>query len=332
MSELSASEYRKLHGLYTSPKSPAAFGSVRSLMKASGLNRKKVVAYLESSSTYTKFKQANRKFQRLRVSSLGINHIWSMDVAFMEKLAKENNGVKYLLVAIDTLSRFVRVQPMMNKSAEEAKQAFQKMIDVPTLTFPIKLWVDQGKEFQGAFKTFCDNNEIEVYHTFSETKSSMAERAIRSLKTLLYKYFEEFETFRYMHHLQKFVKIMNSRVNRSIGKPPNQFSFKDARKLSLATVESRSGNPVRSPRFSVGDRVRIAYKEMPFKKGYKQKFTNEVFQVARVSNPRNNSQPPTYLLQDRNGEKIIGRFYGNELTQYKYLDSRNRPRHQRSFL
>ena len=78
---LTESEYRKLHGLYTSLNHPSAFGSISNLRKASGLPRKKVLAYLETSKTYTKFKPAQRKFPRLPVISLGIKHIWSLDVA-----------------------------------------------------------------------------------------------------------------------------------------------------------------------------------------------------------------------------------------------------------
>ena len=70
--KLTESEYRKLHGIYTSPSDPAAFGSVRNLVKASGLPRSKVLAYLQSSSTYTKFRATKLKFTRLPVVSLGI--------------------------------------------------------------------------------------------------------------------------------------------------------------------------------------------------------------------------------------------------------------------
>ena len=42
------------------------------------------------------------------------------------KLAKYNNGVKYLLVAVDVLSRFLRVVPM-RKSAPDVAKAFEKM-------------------------------------------------------------------------------------------------------------------------------------------------------------------------------------------------------------
>ena len=39
-----------------------------------------------------------------------------MDLAFVEKLACQNNGVKYLLVAVDIFSGFVRVQTMKTKT------------------------------------------------------------------------------------------------------------------------------------------------------------------------------------------------------------------------
>ena len=102
---LTESEYRKLHGLYTSLNHPSALGSISHLRKASGLIRKKVLAFLETSKTYTKFKPAQRKIPRLPVISLGINHIWSLDVAYMESIAKFNDGVKYLFFAVYSLAK-----------------------------------------------------------------------------------------------------------------------------------------------------------------------------------------------------------------------------------
>ena len=113
---LSETEYRKLHCIYTSFSNPAASGSVKNLVKASGLPRKKVLTYLQSSSTYTKFKPSRRYFQRLPVIALGINQIWSLDVAYIEKLQKFNDGYKYLLLAVDVLSRKIRMQPLKDKT------------------------------------------------------------------------------------------------------------------------------------------------------------------------------------------------------------------------
>ena len=51
-----------------------------------------------------------------------------MDLAFVDKLASQNNRVKYLLVAVDIFSRFVRVQTMKTKYAKDNLQAVRKMI------------------------------------------------------------------------------------------------------------------------------------------------------------------------------------------------------------
>ena len=101
-----------------------------------------------------------------------------MDVAYMDKIAKHNNGVKYLLVAVDVLSRYLRVQPTKTMYAKDCVEAFKKMIKTKQ---PEKVWTDKGTEFKGEFKTFCENKKIHLYTTENETKSAFAERNIRSL-------------------------------------------------------------------------------------------------------------------------------------------------------
>ena len=56
------------------------------------------------------------------------NEIWSLDLAYVDKLAKYNRGVRYLLVAVDCLSRYLRVEPLKTKYAKETAEAFKKMI------------------------------------------------------------------------------------------------------------------------------------------------------------------------------------------------------------
>ena len=70
----------------------------------------------------------------------------------MEKLAEHNNGYKYLLVAVDTLSQNTRVEALKSKTSEETCRAFKQMVNFEHLDFPIKVWVDLGKEFKGSFK------------------------------------------------------------------------------------------------------------------------------------------------------------------------------------
>ena len=184
--QLSESERKTLEKLYT--QGPAAYGSVESLKKARKLPKRKVETFLAQTDAYTKYRAPRKKFPRLKVQAYRINEIWSIDVAYMDKLAKYNNGVKYLLVAVDVLSRFLRVEPTKTKSTADSTRAFKRMI---TKSIPEKVWLDKGSEFEGEFKQICDSKNIDIYSTHSETKSAFAERNIRSLKNIIYIHLEK---------------------------------------------------------------------------------------------------------------------------------------------
>ena len=104
-----------------------------------------------------------------------------MDLAYVDKLAKANNGVKYLLVRQDLFDRTVNAKGMKTKTSHENVKTFSSMIAKSNR--PKKIWVDKG-EFAGAFKKFCAAEGIQVYSTMSETKAAFAERTIRSLKNI----------------------------------------------------------------------------------------------------------------------------------------------------
>ena len=67
------------------------------------------------------------------------------------------------------------------------------------------------------------------------------------------------------------------------------------------------------PKFQVGDRVRIFKKKNIFDKGFTTNWTKELFIVTEVQN----TIPPTYKIQDLNGEDIEGTFYEQELQKSK---------------
>ena len=207
---LSKSERQKLQRLYTHGN--AAYGSVRNLAKASKLPVSKVRQFFHSKDSYTKFTLATRKFKRMRAFARYKNEIWCMDLAYVDKLANDNRGIKYLLVRQDVFDKTIDVRGLKTKDSKEALRAFTQMITKRKR--PQKIWVDKGKEFAGEFKKFCDREGIQIYSTMSETKATFAERAIRSLKNVLYRYSEDYG-YKYIHKLPQFVTTLNTRRNRS---------------------------------------------------------------------------------------------------------------------
>ena len=109
-------------------QSGATYVSVRNLVKASNLSVSKVRQFLHSKPSYTKFIFATRKLKQLKAFARFKNEIWCMDLAYVDKLAKDNNGVKYLLVRQDLFDRTLDAKGMKTKDSRENFRAFLSMI------------------------------------------------------------------------------------------------------------------------------------------------------------------------------------------------------------
>ena len=62
-------------------------------------------------------------------------------------------------------------------------------------------------------------------------------------------------------------------------------------------------------KFKVGDRVRISKYKNIFAKSYNPNWSEEIFVIKKSKN----TVPWTYVINDLNGEEIIGKFYEKDL-------------------
>ena len=230
------------------------------------------------------------------------NEIWCMDLAYVDKLAKDNNGVKYLLVRQDLFDRTVDAKRMKTKDSEETVKTFSKMITKKKR--PKKVWVDQGTEFAGKFKKFYSAEGKENHSRMSETKAAFAERTIHSLKNFLYCYMEDYG-YKSIHKLPQFIATMNSRNNRSIDMKPNHVKNSDF----MSILYSEPLREYKKPKFGIGDRIRISKYNLPFRKGYKPQFTQEMFEIVAIATKK----PPTYTIKNKQQEVIRAKFYEKEI-------------------
>ena len=97
----------------------------------------------------------------------------------MQSLSRYNNGFKYLLCATDLFSKYAWIVPIKDKKGTSIVNAFKKIVSKGQRK-PNKIGVDQGSEFYNqSFKDFLKINNIEMYSTYNEAKSVVAERFIR---------------------------------------------------------------------------------------------------------------------------------------------------------
>ena len=101
---------------------------MRNLQKNTDFKPRTVKLFLEAKNAHKKHTKYRKKFPTLKIIACDINEIWSLDLDHVDKLAKENQDVKYLLVAVHCLSRYLSVEPLKSKYATTTANAFNKII------------------------------------------------------------------------------------------------------------------------------------------------------------------------------------------------------------
>ena len=141
----------------------------------------------------------------------------------MQSLSKYNKTIKYLLCAIDLFSKYAWVVPLKDKRGISIVNVFQKKI---SKSKPNKIWVYQGGEFYSKlFKKILKINNIEMYSTYNEGKSVLAERFIRTLKNKIFKHMTAVSENVYFHVLDDIVNKYNSTAHKTIKMKPIDVTF-----------------------------------------------------------------------------------------------------------
>ena len=133
----------KFEEVYYDIKSPAGFAGIGALSRKIGAPKKATELWLQKQDTYTLHRPRRVRFQRRKVLVAGLNYLCQSDLVEVGKLAKYNDGVRYLLTIIDCLSRKAWVYPLKDKTGKSIVQVFQKIKG----KLPFSLQTDNGKEF-----------------------------------------------------------------------------------------------------------------------------------------------------------------------------------------
>ena len=121
------------------------------------------------------------------------------------------------MCAINLFSKYVWVVLIKDKGTSVVN-AFKKIISKRK---PSKIWVDQGSEFYNKyFEDFLKISNIEMYSTYNEVKSVVAERFIRTLKNKIFKHMTAISKNAYFDVLDDIVNKYNNNVHRTITTKP----------------------------------------------------------------------------------------------------------------
>ena len=296
-----------LKKFYLDPKFPGSYSGAHKFYQEvknihPKVTLKKVNEFLKSQDAYTLHKRTRKpKFRRTLVFKP--RDLWQIDLLDMQKYSKENDEYRYICVIIDCFSRYVWVKPLKNKTGKATVKALALLLmnERPKL-----IQADQGTEFFNRdVKRMLEAFGPKLYHTYTDKKAAIVERVQRTLRGRLGRLFTKRGNFKWIDKIDDIVTAYNNTHHSSIKMKPA-----DVDEEHIANIFFNSlPNLKKTIKFSNGDRVRILIKKNQFAKEFEKSWSEEIFKIKRIQN----TNPITYLIEDLDGEDIIGGFYTEEL-------------------
>jgi len=309
---------KSLDKIYHTPGDPGSLGGVNRLLtralqlKVPGASRKSVETYLQSQQAYTLHKPARRHYIRNKIYVSGIDAQWQADLADMQGISRQNDGMRYILTVIDVFSKLAWAVPVKSKDAGSVADGLTQVLLQASPRKPKRLQTDKGKEFfNSIFAALMRRHHIHHFDCDSDMKAAVVERFNRTIKSRIYTYLSDRGSVRWVDVLQDLLKAYNASTHRTIGMAPAQVARKHENRLW--TKMYGDGDTHLKPVIPKGAMVRLNKSKGVFDKGYMPNWSKEHFQVRDVPQPRKAAKRPIYKLEDYSGDEVKGSWYPEEL-------------------
>ena len=167
--------------------------------------------------------------------------------------------------------------------------------------------------FNNLVNQVTEEYNVRHYSTPTKTdfKASLAERAIRTIKTRLWRWFQHTKKKRWIDVLDSFVENYNATPHSSIGMAPNDVT-RENRELVYKRLFPDEGIIIEC-KHKVGDLVRTIIdktKKKKFEKGYTEKWSEEIYVITQEIQ---SNGVCWYKLSEQSGKALPGIFYSNQL-------------------
>lgn len=264
-------------------------------------------------------RSARKNFERRRYVMRGIDDTFQSDLIEMIPYASQNKNFKYIMVVIDTFSKFAWVVALKTKTGKEVTEAMNSIFIKNPNRIPKNLQTDAGKEFyNNKFQNLMKSYHINHYSTFSIKKASIAERFNRTFMNRMWYQFSLQGSHKWLSHLQSIVDSYNSSKHRTIKMKPIDVN-KSNQNYLLDTVYRKNQTMINIDdvnKFQMNDYVRISKYKTIFEKGYTRNWSTEIFKISKILP----TTPFTYILKDLHDNLIKGCFYEYELQKTENKD------------
>ena len=151
---MDVSEKQKiLSDFYFNPRNAGAFGGPGKLFESVNKQHPNVFTkhfvseWLNDQDAYALQKQTRHRFKTANVRVTHLGEQLDIDLLSMANLKQHNDGVQFLLCAIDILSRRLWVKPLINKTGPSVLKAMKDILKEAEPLKIQKIRSDRGAEF-----------------------------------------------------------------------------------------------------------------------------------------------------------------------------------------
>jgi len=154
--------------MFYNPKNPLSYSAM-------DLKR-----FKQQNETISRHKKIIRKFGRNNIIARRLySHIFADTIHAFKKYAAENDGMKYVMVVIDGLSRRVHAEPMANLTVQESTRVLTKIFKRLNERRGHSFFAtDAGPEFSDQLAPLLEQFEMSHIVLQGPHKASLAERVM----------------------------------------------------------------------------------------------------------------------------------------------------------
>jgi hypothetical protein len=250
--------------------------------------------WLLQKRAFTLHRPARKKYPMKKVIVGGVNIQLQMDLIDMQQWAPQNDGYRYILLAIDCFGRYAYYQPLKTKQGDLVAKSIETILNEAESRVDRKIkkiQTDEGTEFYNRHvKKLLEDWYIHLFSTKSPTKAQMVERLIRTLRTKQERYNTFKGTRRWLESFPMLLKSYNKTTHSTLPKDmaPADVNLKNERfvwkhlygNILLITPKSlqrqlkalKTGKAIKinisSSQLNVGNPVRLSKRKKLFEKAY----------------------------------------------------------------
>ena len=285
-----------LREAYHKPGVTNTVNSLYNVVKGKGITRKHVTEFLENERTFQLQKRKPKDIYGGTVIPLD-KGTYELDLADMSNISRLNNGITFLLVLVDSLTKYAHVLPLKNKSASKVNEVLLEFIRKHK---PKGFVSDPGSEFtNNTFKALLRDENIPIRYVRVGSHAPNAERFIQNLKNMIYSYMERKGESKYIEVLDDFVKTYNNNQNSRLRMSPKEMESQP----KLARLVQKVWAKIHFKRFPVipiGTKVRKQIDKETFTKGYTNKWSQKVYTITEMRPGGEYTHDRYYINDDGN--------------------------------